>query len=102
MIDNFSDFLLQYNEFTKIINEYDRTYKYILAQQKTRESSDKNLLLHELQTVENEECKQKIQLQNRVQEQLGILRRAIGTVEQNERFLTEKRFKKYKKNYDGR
>ncbi len=101
MIDNFSDFLLQYNEFTKIINEYDRTYKYILAQQKTRERSDKNLLLHELQTVENEERKQKIQLQNRVQEQLGILKRAIGTVEQNERFLTEKRFKKYKKNYES-
>lgn len=101
MINDFSDFLLQYNEFTKIINEYDRTYKYILAQQKTRESSDKNLLLHELQTVENEECKQKIQLQNRVQEQLGVLRRAIGTVEQNERFLTEKRFKKYKKNYES-
>lgn len=101
MIDNFSDFLLQYNEFTKIINEYDRTYKYILAQQKARESSDKKLLLHELQTVENEERKQKIQLQNRVQEQLGILRRAIGIVEQNERYLTEKRYKKYKKNYES-
>lgn len=101
MIDNFSDFLKQYDELVQIISEYDTTYKYILAKQRTCENSDKTSLLQELQNVENAERRQKIQLQNRVQEQLAILRRSISAVEQHERFLTEKRFKKYKKNYES-
>lgn len=101
MVNNFSDFLMQYDKFSKIINEYTTTYKYILSQQKTKESREKTSLLQELQTVENDERRQKIQLQNRVQEQLGVLRRAISAVEQHEKFITEKRFRKYKESHNA-
>src|SRR5699024_8275161 len=48
----------------------------------------------------NEDRRQKIQLQNRVAEQLNTLHRLLYTVDQHERGITEKRFRKYKDGYE--
>ena len=69
MVDSFTSFLSQYSEFNRIIQEYITTYQYALAQQNTKANSDRTSLLSELQVIENEERRQKIQLQNKVAEQ---------------------------------
>lgn len=96
MVKSCSEFLIQYNEFSNIIQEYLSTYNFIVSQNKSREDSDRMSLLRELQIIENDERQQMVQLQNRIQNYLGSLRRLLYTVEQNERLITEKRFLKLK------
>lgn len=100
MVDSFTSFLSQYSEFNRTIQEYVTTYQYALAQQNAKANSDRTSLLSELQVIENEDRRQKIQLQNRVAEQLNTLHRLLYTVDQHERGITEKRFRKYKDGYE--
>ena len=100
MVDGFSSFLSQYSEFNRTIREYATTYQYALAQQNAKANSDRTILLSELQVIENEDRRQKIQLQNRVAEQLNTLHRLLYTVDQHERGITEKRYRKYKDGYE--
>lgn len=100
MVDSFRSFLSQYSEFNRTVQEYITTYQYALAQQNAKANSDRTSLLRELQVIENEDRRQKIQLQNRVAEQLNALHRLLYTVDQHERGITEKRFRKYKDGYE--
>lgn len=100
MVDSFTSFLSQYSEFNRIIQEYVTTYQYAVAQQNAKANSDRASLLGELQVIENEDRRQKIQLQNRVAEQLNTLHRLLYTVDQHERGITEKRYRKYKDGYE--
>lgn len=100
MVDSFTSFLSQYSEFNRTIQEYVTTYQYALAQQNAKANSDRTSLLSELQVIENEDRRLKIQLQNRVAEQLNTLHRLLYTVDQHERGITEKGFRKYKDRYE--
>lgn len=100
MVGSFSDFLSQYSEFNRIIQEYIITYQYAVAQQNVKANSDRTSLLGELQIIENEDRRQKIQLQNRVAEQLNTLHRLLYAVDQHELAITEKRYRKYKDRYE--
>lgn len=102
MVDDFTGFLSQYSEFNRTIHEYVATYQYAVAQQNAKANSDRTSLLGELQVIENEDRRQKIQLQNRVAEQLNTLHRLLYIVDQHERGITEKRFRKYKDGYEER
>ncbi len=100
MVDSFSCFLSQYNEFVRTIQEYDTTYQYAAAKHQAKASSDRTSLLGELQIIENEDRRKKIQLQNRVAEQLNTLHRLLYTVDQHERTITERRYHEFKEGYE--
>ena len=99
MVANVAGFLSQYREFDKIIQEYLATYTFAVTHQEQRANTDRTSLLGELQSIENEDRRQKIQLQNRVAEQLNNLHRLLYVVDQHERAITEKRFRKFKDGY---
>lgn len=100
MVGRFSDFFSQYIEFNRTIQEYVTTYQYAVVQQNAKAISERTSLLGELQVIENEDRRQKIQLQNRVAEQLNTLHRLLYTVDQYECEITEKRYRKYKDEYE--
>ena len=100
MVANVAGFLSQYREFDKIIQEYLATYTFAVTHQEQRANTDRTSLLGELQSIENEDRRQKIQLQNRVAEQLNNLHRLLYVVDQHERAITEKRFRKFKDGYE--
>ena len=100
MVDSFTSFLSQYDEFNRTIQEYVTTYQCAVAQQNAKANFDRTSLLGELQVIENEDRRQKIQLQNRVAEQLNTLHRLLYTVDQHEHGITEKGYHKYKNEYE--
>lgn len=99
MILQFSDFLNEYKDFTRIITEYMTSYMTIKNTFVGKQNSDNQALLIELNKIESEHSRQYRLLLQRVRSNLNKLKQILIIVESQEKLIKERRFLKYKNEY---
>lgn len=96
MSKTIKEFLSDYTEFQRIIDEYNTSFQYCLGQMVSKEGIDRQQLLAKLQTIEISDRQQKLLLQQKVKHQLNELRRLLQIVDAQERQISERRFRLFK------
>lgn len=90
------EFIDDYREFQRMIDEYNISFQFCLGQIASREGVDRQRLLAKIQTIEMSDLQQKLLLQQRVQRQLGELKRFLQIIDAQERRISERGFKRFK------
>lgn len=96
MSKTIKEFLSDYTEFQRIIDEYNTSFQYCFGQMASKEGIDRQQLLAKLQTIEISDRQQKLLLQQKVKHQLNELRRLLQIVDAQERQISERRFRLFK------
>lgn len=96
MSKTIKEFIGDYTEFQRIIDEYSTSFQYCLGQMASKEGVNRQQLLAKLQTIEISDRQQRLLLQQRVQHQLSELRRLLQIVDAQERQISERRFRRFK------
>lgn len=96
MIFQFSDFLNEYNGFSRIIREYITSYIAVQSLFSSKKITDNQAMLTMLSNIEIEHNRQNQLLLQRVRNQLNKLKQIMIIVDGQEKMIKEKRFLKFK------
>lgn len=96
MLLQFSDFLNEYNGFSRIISEYITSYTAVQNFFSSKKNTDNQEMLTMLNSIEAQHNRQNQLLLQRVRTQLNKLKQIMIIVDSQEKQIKEKRFLKFK------
>lgn len=96
MHESAMEFINDFEKFQKIIDEYNKTFQYLLKRESSARNSNKKKLLTKLQQVELEDQQQKLSLQQQINEQLDNVRTVIRFIDEQEEQISDSKFWQFK------
>lgn len=90
------EFINDFEKFQKIIDEYNKTFQYLLKRESSARNSNKKELLTKLEQVELEDQQQKLSLQQQINEQLNSIRTVVRFIDEQEEQISDRKFWQFK------
>lgn len=90
------EFINDFEKFQKIIDEYNKTFQYLLKRESSARNSNKKELLTKLEQVELEDQQQKLSLQQQINEQLDSIRTVVRFIDEQEEQISDRKFWQFK------